>query len=100
MRKLHELCGADARKVANRAEKMREICQSEAFFRIDNDLHMTESNVNVAWIDMGFPHKRASTFKAAEEEEEEEGKVVLPDRPCREAPDWRKNRIDDKYQMS
>ena len=103
VRKLQEIGGADARKIAIRADKMREICQSEAFFRIDKDLHMTESNVKVAWIDTSFPHKRGSTFDGAAEEEEEEeeegGKVVLPNRPCRKAPDKRKNRINDKYQM-
>ena len=78
MIKIQEIGGADARKIAIRADKMREICQSEAFFRIDKNLNMTESNMNVAWIDTGFPHKRGSTFSRAAEEEE--GSVILPDR--------------------
>ena len=90
MRKLHEKGGANAKKVANRAEKMREICQSEAFFKIDRNLHMTNSNVTVAWINSSFPDKRGSTFTRAEEED-----TVLPGRSAVVQP---KSRIEDKYQ--
>ena len=94
MRKLHEKGGANAKKVAKRAEKMREICQSEAFFGIDRNLHMTESNVTAGWISSSIPDKRGSTFTRAEEEE---GKVLLPDRSAAAAVQ-RKSRIEDKYQ--
>ena len=90
MRKLHEKGGANAKKVAKRAEKMREICQSEAFFRIDRNLYMAESNVTVAWINSSFPDKRGSTFTRAEKEG-----MVLPDRSVVVQP---KSRIEDKYQ--
>ena len=81
----------DAGKLAERTQKMREVCQSEAYFRIDKQLRMSESNVKVAWIDSRFPNLRASTFVAVDDGEG----ITLPHRTGEYV---RTSRIDDKYQ--
>ena len=56
------LGGKDARTVADRAEDMMEVCQSEAFFRIDGQLRMSDSNAPVVWVNSSFPDARGSTY--------------------------------------
>ena len=93
-RKLQDLSAqgvVDAEIVAIRAKKMMEVCQSEAFFRMDNHLFLAENNVTVAWIDSRFPHKRGSSFVSAEDGEG----ITLP---CRPGEYNRRSRIEDKYQ--
>ena len=84
-----DLC-TNSMKVAERAEEMTEVCQSEAFFRIDKQLHMADSNITVAWVNTTFPDERGSTFRQVEGEG-----IKLPDRPGQYQ---RTSRIEDKYQ--
>ena len=63
MRKLQEIGGDDARKIAIRADKMREICQSEAFFRIDRNLKLKlKLSVEVENLIFQFPSGQGINF--------------------------------------
>jgi hypothetical protein len=84
------LC-TNSMKVADRIAEMTEVCQSEAFFRIDKQLHLADNNTTVAWVNSTFPDERGSTFKQVEGEG-----IELPDRPGQYQ---RTSRIEDKYQM-
>ena len=84
------LC-TNSMKVADRIAEMTEVCQSEAFFRIDKQLHLADTNTTVAWVNSTFPDERGSTFKQVEGEG-----IELPDRPGQYQ---RTSRIEDKYQM-
>ena len=76
--------------MADRAAGMREVCQSEAFFRIDKQLHLADSNITVAWVNSNFPDERGSTFRQVESDG-----IQLPGRPGQYQ---RTSRIEDKYQ--
>jgi hypothetical protein len=84
-----DLCTNSA-KVADRAAVMREVCQSEAFFRIDKQLHLADSNITVAWVNSTFPDERGSTFRQVESDG-----IQLPGRPGQYQ---RTSRIEDRYQ--
>ena len=78
------------KKIAARARDMREICEAEAFFRMDSQMHMSDSNVTTVWVNTDFPERRASTFVRVED-----GGIELPNRP---GEYQRTNRIEDKYE--
>ena len=78
-------------KVVERTAEMTEVCQSEAFFRIDKQLHLADSNTTVAWVNSMFPDERCSTFRQVEGDG-----IELPERPGQYQ---RTSRIEDKYQM-
>jgi hypothetical protein len=84
-----DLCTNSA-KVADRAAGMREVCQAEAFFRIDKQLHLADSNITVAWVNSNFPDERGATFRQVESDG-----IQLPGRPGQYQ---RTSRIEDKYQ--
>ena len=77
-------------RLAARAREMREICESEAFFRIDRQMHMSDSNTFTVWVNTAFPAERKSSFVRVEE-----GGIELPNRP---GEYQRTSRIEDKYQ--
>ena len=82
--------GVTAQKVADRADQMREVCQSEAFFRIDKNMHLSDTNVTTAWVNSAFPDQRGSTYVRVEGQG-----IDLPNRPGQ----YRQtSRIEDKYQ--
>ena len=78
--------------MAERAAKMTEVCQAEAFFRPDPSMHMSDTNIKVDWIDTSFPDKRGVTFSRVEDKG---NGTSLPDR-CGEFQPT--SRIEDKYQ--
>jgi hypothetical protein len=86
--------GLDGKDVAvgvgDRAKDMIEVCQSEAFFRIDKQLHMSDSNVPVVWVNSSFPDARGSTYAHTDHDG-----VELSNR---QGEYRRKSRIEDKYQ--
>ena len=79
-----------ATRLGNRAQDMNEICESEAFFRLDKQLHMSDTNVTTVWVNSGFPNERTSSFVRADA-----GGVALPARP---GEYLRKDRIEDRYE--
>ena len=84
------LC-TNSMKVVKRTAEMTEVCQSEAFFRIDKQLHLADSNTTVAWVNSMFPDERGSTFRQVEGDG-----IELPGRLGQYQ---RTSRIEDKYQM-
>ena len=78
------------KRLAARAREMREICESEAFFRLDRQMHLSDSNANTVWVNTDFPAGRKSTFVRVEE-----GRIELPNRP---GEYQRTSRIEDKYE--
>ena len=77
-------------KLAARAREMKEICEAEAFFRLDSQMHMSDSNVTTVWVNTDFPAMRKGSFVRVEE-----GGIELPNRP---GEYQRTSRIEDKYE--
>ena len=69
---------------------MMEVCMSEAIFRIDKQLRISDSNVHVVWVNSSFPGLRGSTYAYTDEEG--------LDLPNRQREVVRKSRIEDCYQ--
>ena len=78
-----------AQKVADRADQMREVCQSEAFFRLDRNMHLSDSNVPTVWVNSAFPDLRGATYTRVHN-----CGIDLPNRPGTYFPT---SRMDDKY---
>ena len=78
------------KRLAARAREMREICESEAFFRLDRQMHLSDSNASTVWVNTDFPAGRKSSFVRVEE-----GGIELPNRPGEYE---RTSRIEDKYE--
>ena len=77
-----------AQKVADRAAKSREVCQSEAFFRIDRNMHLADTNVTTVWLNSDFPDNRGSSYVRVAEG------IQLPNRPGEYMVT---SRMDNKY---
>ena len=78
------------KRLAARAREMREICESEAFFRLDRQMHLSDSNASTVWVNSDFPAGTKSSFVRVEE-----GGIELPNRPGEYE---RTSRIEDKYE--
>ena len=91
LREMSDMGDTDAEWVADRAENQREVSLPEAFFRIDDQLHLAESNVAVVYVDTHFPNLRKATFVTSREQEG----TSIPGRPGKYT---RTSRAEDKYE--
>ena len=66
-RKLND--GSVSQATKNRIEAMREVSEAEAFFRLDPELTLRETNMPVEWINTALPNKRTGSFIKAEDED-------------------------------
>ena len=57
----------------------REICTSEAVYRISRGLHLRESNLKTVFIDSGFPQERSNLLRRVREDENEDSEEDIDD---------------------
>ena len=60
------------RALANEFTSHRHIGESEAYYKLFPELHLTESSVKTIFLAGGFPHKRQVFLRKVQEKEDSE----------------------------
>ena len=82
---------ASLENILKRMSDLREVSLSEAFFRIDDSLSLSETNAQVVFVNTNFPENRSRNYIRVPE-----GGIMLPDRVGQyiTAPDFLDNYCD------
>ena len=65
--------------MTNRVAGMREVSEAEAYFRLDPELSLNESNLTVDWVNTALPAVRTGSYKL----DDGPDSVELPGKPGR-----------------
>ena len=66
-----------SREVANRVKAMREVSEAEAYFRLDPELSLSSTNLNVEWVNTAFPDIRTGNYVL----DDGPNSITLPGKP-------------------